>query len=62
MGDDVVVLEHDLERDGFAPGLGGHRLRHVDYDRIAGCDVISGVADRGGLQAHGARQNQGFEP
>ncbi|MBA7467947.1 hypothetical protein ES707_03186 [subsurface metagenome] len=60
--DDVVVLEHDIERDGFALGLRRGRLRHVDYDRIAGTDVISGVADRGGLQLHCARQDQGLQP
>ena len=45
--DDVVVLIDDIERDILAPGLGGDRLRHVDCDRIAGSDMISGVADRG---------------
>ena len=34
--DDVVVLVDDIERDIFAGGLGGDRLRHVDCDRIAG--------------------------
>ena len=45
--DDVVVLVDDIERDILARGLGGDRLRHVDCDRIAGGDMISGVADRG---------------
>ena len=39
----------DIERDILAGGLGGDRLRHVDCDRIARCDMISGVADGGGL-------------
>ena len=43
--DDVVVLVDDIERDILARGLGGDRLRHVDCDRIAGGDMISGVAE-----------------
>ena len=46
---DVVILVDDIERDGFGPGFGGDRLRHIDCDRIAGGDMISGVADRGRL-------------
>ena len=46
--DDVVVLVDDIERDVLALRLGIGRLRHVDYDRIAGDDMISGVADGGG--------------
>ena len=49
--DDVVVLIDDIERDIFAGGLGGGRFRHVDCDRIAGGDMISGVADGGALDA-----------
>ena len=45
--DDVVVLEDDIERDVLARGLGGDGFRHVDCDRIAGGDMISGVADGG---------------
>ena len=43
--DDVVVLVDDIERDILACGLGGDGLRDVDCDRIAGGDMISGVAD-----------------
>ena len=42
--DDVVVLIDDIERDRLAGRLGGDRRRHVDCDRIAGGDMISGVA------------------
>ena len=46
--DDVVVLVDDVERDILALRLGIGGFRHVDYDRIAGSDMISGVADGGG--------------
>ena len=46
--DDVVVLVDDIERDVLAGGLGGGGFRHVDCDRIAARDMISGVADGGG--------------
>ena len=55
--DDVVVLIDDIERDILAGGLGGDRLRHVDCDRIAGGDMISGVADGGA--SGGARNPPG---
>ena len=45
--DDVVVLVDDIERDILARGLGGDGFRHVDCDRIACGDMISGVADGG---------------
>ena len=48
--DDVVVLVDDIERDSFPFGLRRGRWRHVDCDRIAGGDMISGVADGGGLR------------
>jgi hypothetical protein len=32
--DDVVVLEHDVQRNILAFGLGGRRGRNVDCDRI----------------------------
>ena len=60
--DDVVVLVDDIERDILALGLGGDRLRHVDCDRIAGGDMISGVADGGALGGDGAGQDQRFQP
>ncbi|MGY4511985.1 hypothetical protein ACVIN2_005439 [Bradyrhizobium sp. USDA 3650] len=60
--DDVVVLEHDVEGDILAFRLRRDRFRHVDCDRIAAGDVISGVPDRGVPEAHRARQNQGFQP
>jgi hypothetical protein len=60
--DDVVVLEHDVEGDILAFRLRRGRFRHVDCDRIAGGDVISGVPDRGVPEAHRAPQNQGFQP
>ncbi len=43
--DEVVVLVDDIERDILAQGLRGDRLGHVDCDRIASRDMISGVAD-----------------
>ncbi|MHC2247105.1 hypothetical protein ACVJH7_006412 [Bradyrhizobium elkanii] len=61
-GDDVVVLEHDIERDVFALRLGGRGLRHVDYDRIALGDMISGVADDGVLDGHGTGEDQRLQP
>lgn len=45
--DEIFVLVDDVERDGFAFRLGGPRRRHVDYDRIPGVDMISGVANGG---------------
>src|SRR5437660_242503 len=46
--DDVLVLVDDVERDilSLRGGIGG--FRHVDYDRITGADMISGVADGDG--------------
>ena len=60
--DDVVVLIDDIERDILALGLGGDRLRHVDCDRIAGCDVISGVANGEAFDGDLAGQDQRFQP
>ncbi|MGY4422512.1 hypothetical protein ACVWY2_004961 [Bradyrhizobium sp. JR6.1] len=60
--DDVVVLEHDIERDVLALRLGGHGLRHVDYDRIALGDMISGVAHDGVLDGHGTGEDQRLQP
>ncbi len=50
--DDVVVLEHDIERDVLAFGLGGGGGRHVDCDRIPRIDMISGVANPDAADAH----------
>ncbi len=60
--DDIVVLEHDIERDVLALRLGGGGLRHVDYDRIALGDMISGVADDGVLDGHGTGEDQRLQP
>jgi hypothetical protein len=60
--DDVVVLVHDIERDILALRLGGRGLRHVDYDRIATGDMISGVADDGVLDGHGTGEDQRLQP
>ena len=60
--DDVVVFIGDIERDIFARGLGGNGLRHVDCDRIAAFDMISGVADGGVLDGDGTGQDQRFQP
>lgn len=59
--DDVVVLEHDVERDVLAFGLGGRGGGHVDCDRIARFDMISGVANRGRSHADLAREDQRLE-
>ena len=60
--DDVVVLMDDIERDSLAGGLGGDGFRHVDCDRIALRDMISGVADGGAFDADLACQDQRFQP
>ena len=60
--DDVVILVDDIERDIFAGGLGGDGLRHVDCDRIAGGDMISGVADGGASDGDLACEDQRFQP
>ncbi len=60
--DDVVVLIDNIQRDIFAGWLGGDRLRHVDCDRIAGIDMISGVADGGAFDGDGTCENQRFQP
>ena len=60
--DDVVVLVNDIERDLFAQGLGGHRRRHVDCDRIPLHDMISGVADGRVFHRDLAVEDQGFQP
>ena len=40
-------IPHDIERDVFTRRLRIGRLRHVDCDRIAASDVISGIVDGG---------------
>ena len=60
--DDVVVLVDDIERDILALRLRRHRLGHVDCDRIAGGDMISGVADGGPLGGDGTGQDQRLQP
>ena len=60
--DDVVVLKDDIERDILALGLGGDGLRHVDCDRIAGGDMISGVADGGAFDGDGTGEDQRLQP
>ncbi len=60
--DDVVILIDDIERDIFARWFGGDRFRHVDCDRIAGGDMISGVADGGAFDADLAGKDQRFQP
>ncbi len=60
--DDVVVLVDDIERDILAGRLGGDRFRHVDCDRIAGGDMISGVADGGAFDRDLAGEDQRFQP
>src|SRR5579862_539426 len=60
--DKVIVLIDDIERDILALRLRGHRRRHVDCDRIPGCDMISGVADGGVLHGHLAVEDQRFQP
>ena len=60
--DDVVVLKDNVERDVLAQRLRRHRFGHVDCDRIAGGDMISGVADGGALGGDGTGQNQRLQP
>ena len=60
--DDVVVLIDNVERDILALRLRRHRFGDVDCDRIAGSDMISGVADGGALGGDGTGQNQRFQP
>jgi hypothetical protein len=60
--DDVVVLVDDIERDSLARWLGGNRFRHVDCDRIAGGDMISGVTDGGASEADGTCKDQRLQP
>ena len=59
--DEVVVLEHDIERDILAFGLGGGGRRHVDCDRIPRIDMISGVANRDAADAHLTCEDQRFQ-
>ena len=60
--DDVVILEHDIERDVLAFRLGGDRRRHVDCDRIARSDMISGVANGIGADPDLPGQDQRLQP
>ena len=60
--DEVVVFIDDVERDILALWFGRHRLRHLDRDHVALCDMMSGVADRGVPDGHGTGEDQGFEP
>jgi len=45
----MVVVLIEIAARFFAGWLGGDRLRHVDCDRIAGIDMISGGRGRGGF-------------
>ncbi len=60
--DDVVIFIDDIERDIFADWLGRDRFRHVDCDRIARGDMISGVADGGASGGDGTGEDQRFQP
>ena len=60
--DDVVVLIDNIERDILTGGLRRNGLRDVDCDRIAGGDMISGVADGGASEADGTSQDQRLQP
>jgi len=60
--DDVLILIDDIKRDIFTGRLCGGRFRHVDCDRIAGGDMISGVADGGAFDADLAGEDQRFQP
>ena len=60
--DDVVVLIDDIERDILSGRLGRDGLRHVDCDRIACRDMISGVADGGVFDRDLAGEDQRFQP
>ena len=60
--DDIVVLVDDVERDRLGLRLGRGRFGHVDCDRVAAGDVISGVAHRPGAEADLAGQDQRLQP
>ncbi len=59
--DDVVVLVDDVERDVLRFRLGGNGGRHVDCDRIARGDMISGVANGPGADRNRTCEDQGFQ-
>ena len=60
--DDVVVLEHDIERNILALGLRCDGFGDIDNDRIPGRDMISGVADGGALCGHRTGEDQRLQP
>ena len=60
--DDVVILIDDVERDIFRSRFGRGGFRNVDCDRIAGGDMISGVANGGVLDGDLAREDQRLQP
>jgi len=60
--DDIVILVDDIERDILRPRLGRDGLGDVDCDRIAGGDMISGVANRGIFNGYLAGEDQRLQP
>ena len=52
----------DIERDILALRLRRDRFGDVDCDRIAGGDMISGVADGGALGGDGTGEDQRLQP
>jgi hypothetical protein len=59
--DQLVVLEHDLERDVLARGLRLLGLRHVHHDRVARVDPLARIADRAAADRDLAVEDQRLE-
>ena len=56
--DELVVLEHDLERDVLGADLGLLGRWKIERDRPAGVDAVAGIADRGAVDRDATRQDQ----
>ena len=60
--DDRVVLEHDVERDGFGGRQRRLGRRNRDRDRVAGVDAMTGIADRAPADRDLAGEDERLEP
>ena len=54
--DDRSVLVDDVERDRLRPGLRRLGGRHLQGDRVAGVDVVAGIADRAAVDGDRGRR------
>jgi hypothetical protein len=55
---ELVILEHHVERDVLRPDLSLFRGWKIEHDPPAGVDAVTGIADRGAVDRDATRQDQ----